>query len=78
MKKLILLALMLGNYASVDAQDTSIYTTNGTLTGNRILTLGTYSLTFKPNNPSLTNCLFLATNGNVRYQYGISNGKIRC
>lgn len=65
MKKIILPTLILGFFMSARAQDVSIYTTNGTLTGDRTLTLGNYNLTFKPNSPTLTNSLFLATNGNV-------------
>lgn len=63
MKKLIL-PLLLVAFASGNAQtDVSIYTTNGALTADRVLTLGSYNLAFKPS--ALTNGLFLASNGNV-------------
>jgi hypothetical protein len=63
MKKLIL-PLLLVAFTSINAQtDVSIYTTNGALTGNRMLTLGSYSLAFKPS--ALTDGLFLASNGSV-------------
>ncbi|RDI05825.1 hypothetical protein [Flavobacterium sp. AG291] len=61
MKKIILPVLLLAGMTTVNAQN--IYDSNGSLTSNRTLTLGSYSLAFKPT--STTNGLFLASSGNV-------------
>ncbi|PZR21427.1 MAG: hypothetical protein DI539_07945 [Flavobacterium psychrophilum] len=61
MKKIILPVLLLAGITAVKAQN--IYNTDGSLTANRTLTLGSYSLAFKPT--STTNGLFLASSGNV-------------
>lgn len=62
MKKLLISGVLL--FALGANAQTNIYNTSGTLTGNRVLTLGSYSLHFKPT-LSLSNGLFINSTGNV-------------
>lgn len=66
MKKIIFAGALLFAFGAKAQLTTNIYNTNGTLTSNRTLTLGTYSLHFKP---TLSNGLFISSSGNV----GIGN-----